>query len=46
MIRAFILLMRFYFSPTVKNWRALRKVCMAQLPKLPPAPTKPTTTEA
>ena len=29
MIRAFI---RFYFSPTVSNWRALRRVCMSRLP--------------
>ena len=31
MIRAFV---RFYFSRTLRNWRALRKVCMARLPKL------------
>ena len=30
MIRAFI---TYYFSPTVANWRALRRICMAQLPK-------------
>ena len=31
MIRAFI---RYYFRRNVRNWRALRKVCMAQLPKI------------
>jgi len=30
MIRAFA---RFYFSPTLRNWRSLRRVCMAKLPK-------------
>lgn len=29
MIRAFI---RYYFSPTLANWRALRRVCMSYLP--------------
>ena len=30
MIRAMI---RYYFSRTLKNWRALRRECMAALPK-------------
>ena len=30
MIRAFA---RFYFTPTLKNWRVLRRLCMAKLPK-------------
>jgi len=30
MIFAFI---RYYFTPTLKNWRALRRLCMAKLPK-------------
>lgn len=30
MIRAFL---RFYFKPTLDNWRKLRRVCMAKLPK-------------
>ncbi len=30
MIRAFI---AFYISRNVANWRALRRACMAQLPK-------------
>ncbi len=29
MIAAFV---RYYLSPTLKNWRALRRVCMARLP--------------
>ena len=29
MIRAFV---RFYLKPTLANWRALRRVCMAKLP--------------
>jgi hypothetical protein len=29
MIRAFA---RFYFKPSLANWRALRRVCMAKLP--------------
>lgn len=29
MIAAFI---RYYFAPTLSNWRALRRVCMARLP--------------
>ncbi len=29
MIRAFA---RFYFTPTLKNWRVLRRLCMAKLP--------------
>jgi hypothetical protein len=29
MWKAFI---RFYFSPTLANWRALRRICMAKLP--------------
>lgn len=29
MIRAFI---RYYLSPSLQNWRALRRVCMAKLP--------------
>lgn len=29
MIRAFV---RYYFSPTLKNWRALRRLCMVKLP--------------
>jgi hypothetical protein len=28
-IRKFL---RFYFKPTLANWRALRRVCMAKLP--------------
>lgn len=28
-IRAFI---RYYFAPTLGNWRALRRICMAKLP--------------
>ena len=32
MIRAFF---RFYFKPTLANWRALRRLCMAQLPVMP-----------
>ena len=31
MIRAFIL---FYFTRTLANWRALRRACMAALPKV------------
>ena len=35
MITAFA---RFYFSPTLKNWRVLRRLCMAKLPvKVKPA---------
>ena len=30
MIRAFV---RFYFSRTLANWRALRRACMDTLPK-------------
>ena len=30
MIRAFV---KYWFRPTVKNWRDLRRVCMARLPK-------------
>lgn len=30
MIRAFA---RFYFAPTLANWRSLRRLCMARLPK-------------
>ena len=29
MIRAFL---RFYFSPTLKHWRTLRRECMKRLP--------------
>jgi len=29
MISAFL---RFYFYPTLSNWRALRRLCMAALP--------------
>jgi hypothetical protein len=29
MIRAFV---RYYFKPTLANWRALRRTCMARLP--------------
>lgn len=29
MTRAFIV---YYFSPTLANWRALRRICMARLP--------------
>ena len=29
MIRAFA---RFYFSPTLANWRTLRRACMKKLP--------------
>ena len=29
MIAAFL---RYYFAPTLKNWRALRRVCMSRLP--------------
>jgi hypothetical protein len=32
MIRAFL---RFYFRPSLANWRALRRVCMAKLPAIP-----------
>jgi len=35
MIRAWL---RFYFRPSLTNWRALRRVCMA---KLPPVQRKP-----
>ena len=31
MIASFI---KFYFSRTVKNWRNLRRACMASLPKV------------
>ena len=31
MISAFL---HFYFAPTLKNWRALRRLCMAKLPKV------------
>lgn len=30
MITSFL---RFYFSPTLANWRTLRRACMARLPK-------------
>ena len=30
MIRKFL---RFYFNSTLANWRSLRRVCMAKLPK-------------
>ena len=30
MIRKFL---RLYFKPTLTNWRSLRRVCMAKLPK-------------
>lgn len=30
MIRAFL---AFYFSPTLKRWRSLRRLCMAKLPR-------------
>jgi hypothetical protein len=30
MIRAWL---RFYFRPTLANWRALRRICMKKLPK-------------
>jgi len=33
MIRAFV---RYYFSRTVANWRALRRECMAALPQRKP----------
>jgi hypothetical protein len=36
MIRAFL---SFYLKPTLANWRALRRVCMAILPK--PAAKEP-----
>lgn len=29
MIRAFI---TYYFTPTLENWRALRRICMSRLP--------------
>ena len=29
MIRAFL---RYYFSPTLRNWRALRRIAMSRLP--------------
>ena len=29
MIRAFV---RFYFNPSLANWRALRRTCMKKLP--------------
>ena len=32
MIRAWL---RFYFRPTLANWRKLRRVCMAKLPVMP-----------
>ena len=32
MIRAFA---RFWLTPTLKNWRALRRLCMKRLPKKP-----------
>lgn len=31
MIRAFLV---YWFRPTLKNWRALRRICMARLPKV------------
>ena len=34
MIRAFA---RFYLAPTLKNWRVLRRLCMAKLPRKPNA---------
>jgi hypothetical protein len=30
MIRAFA---SFYFKPSLANWRSLRRICMAKLPK-------------
>lgn len=30
MIRAFL---KFYFSPSLKSWRALRRTCIKRLPK-------------
>jgi hypothetical protein len=38
MIRAFI---RYYFMPSLSNWRALRRVCMSKLPAT--TTTKPKT---
>ena len=29
MIRAFL---RYYFAPTLLNWRSLRRLCMSRLP--------------
>lgn len=37
MIRAFL---RFYFSPTLVNWRTLRRLCMVRLPQSPAKPKK------
>lgn len=29
----FLSFVRYYFRPTLKNWRDLRRICMARLPE-------------
>lgn len=35
--------LKFYFSPTLRNWRALRRVCMSRLPAHTTTKAKPQT---